>query len=66
MYKVDSESSKLKPSAFPDLAPGGKYNFKCTLDTSGLPKGECLIVVTLTTNSPLRPIVNLFVTGWIE
>ena len=66
VYKVDSESSKLKPSAFPDLAPGGKYNFKCTLDTSGLPKGECLIVVTLTTNSPLRPIVNLFVTGWIE
>ena len=66
VYKVDSESSKLTPSAFPDVAPGKKTAYKCSLDTSGMPKGECLIVVTLTTNSPLRPIMNLFVTGWIE
>jgi hypothetical protein len=31
-----------------------------------MPKGEVLAIVNLTTNSPLRPIVNLFITGWIE
>jgi hypothetical protein len=66
VYKIDSESSRLSTSPFGDVAPGRKGTLKCTLDTSGMPKGECLIVVTLTTNSPLRPIMNLFVTGWIE
>lgn len=66
VYKVDSESSHLKAKAFPDLAPGKKGTMEVTLDTSGFPKGECLIVLTLTTNSPLRPIMNLFMAGWIE
>ena len=66
VYKIDSESSRLSTSPFGDVAPERKGTLKCTLDTSGMPKGECLIVVTLTTNSPLRPIMNLFVTGWIE
>lgn len=66
VYKIDSESSKLTPASFQDIPAGKKGTMKCTLDTSGLPKGECLIVVTLTTNSPLRPIMNLFLTGWIE
>ena len=29
-------------------------------------RGETLAIVTLTTNSPLRPIVNLFIAGWLE
>ena len=66
VYKVDSESSHAKASSFPDVAPSSKGKLSVTLDTSGLPKGECLIVMTLTTNSPLRPIMNLFLTGWIE
>lgn len=66
VYKVDSESSHLKAKAFPDVAPGGKGTLEVSLDTSGFPKGECLIVLTLTTNSPVRPIMNLFLTGWIE
>ncbi|MBQ8061840.1 MAG: DUF1573 domain-containing protein [Bacteroidales bacterium] len=66
VYKVDSESSHLKAKAFQDIAPGGKGKLEVTLDTTGFPKGECLIVLTLTTNSPLRPIMNLFLTGWIE
>jgi hypothetical protein len=36
------------------------------IDTSDMPEGEMLTIVTLTTNSPLRPIVNLFIAGWIE
>ncbi len=66
LYKVDSESDRLTSAPFPDLAPGKKGDLKVTLNTAGLPKGECLIVLTLTTNSPLRPIMNFFVTGWIE
>ena len=66
VYKVDSESSHLTSSAFSDVASGSKGQLKFTLDTAGLPKGESLVVLTLTTNSPLRPIMNLFVTGWIN
>ena len=45
---------------------GGEGSFKVALNTSKLPVGEALVIVTLTTNSPLRPIVNLFIAGWIE
>ena len=66
VYKVDSESSKLVEEPFKDIAPGSKGRLDVTLDTSGFPKGECLVILTLTTNAPLRPIMNLFLTGWIE
>ena len=66
VYKVDSESSKLVAEPFKDIAPGSKGRLEVTLDTSGFPKGECLVILTLTTNAPLRPIMNLFLTGWIE
>ena len=66
VYKVDSETSRLKTYDLKDIAPGSKGTLSVTLDTSGMPKGECLVIMTLTTNSPLRPIMNLFLTGWIE
>lgn len=66
VYKVDSESLRLKAAPFTDVAPNTKGKLEVTLDTAGLPKGECLIVITLITNSPIRPIMNLFITGWIE
>jgi hypothetical protein len=65
VYKVDSESSHVKALAFTDVPAGGKGELKVSLDTKGFPAGECLIVLTLTTNSPLRPIVNLYLTGWV-
>jgi hypothetical protein len=37
-----------------------------TLDTGALPKGENVIMISLTTNSPLRPVVNLFVAGEVR
>ena len=66
VYKVDSESSKLVASAFNDIAPGSKGTLDVTLDTTSFPKGECLVILTLITNSPSRPIMNLFLTGWID
>ena len=66
IYKADAENPALKAHALPDIAPGNKGICHFTLDTSALPKGENVIMVSLTTNSPLRPIVNLFVAGEIR
>lgn len=66
VYKVDSESSHLSAKSFADVAPGAKGKLEVSLDTSTFPKGECLVILTLTTNAPMRPIMNLFLTGWIE
>ena len=66
VYKVDSDAEKWTCSTIPAAAPGKEVSFKFTLDTKGLPKGEHLTIVTLTTNSPLRPLVNIFVAGFIE
>lgn len=66
LYKADPDNPAATPGALPSLVPGAKGTFKVNVDTSKLPKGEVLIIVTLTTNSPLRPIVNLFISGAIE
>lgn len=66
VYKADSDFAGAVPSAFPEIAPGRTGRFSVALDTKNLPKGEALIIITLTTNSPLRPIVTLFLAGWID
>ena len=66
VYKVDADCKGLSCEAIPTVMPGGKARIKMTLDTAGMPSGETLAVITLTTNSPLRPIVNLFIAGWLE
>ena len=66
VYKVDIDADKATHSDVPVVKCGYKGAFKVNLDTAGMPAGETLVIVTLTTNSPSRPIVNLFITGWIE
>ena len=66
VYKVDVDSEQATHTAIPEIPAGGKGSLSVSLDTSGMPEGETLVIVTLTTNSPIRPIVNLFITGWIE
>ena len=66
LYKADADNPAAIPGTLPSLAPGAKGTFKVSLDSSKLPKGEVLVIVTLTTNSPLRPIVNLFLSGAVE
>jgi len=61
-FKADAESPALSlAEALTDIASNKKGNVRFTLDTSSLPTGENVIMVSLTTNSPLRPLVNLFV-----
>lgn len=66
VYKVNSDAAKWSHDLISDARPGEDVTFKVHLDTSDLPSGEHLTIVTLTTNSPLRPIVNLFIAGFIE
>jgi hypothetical protein len=66
VYKVDINACKWSHSTFPVVAPGNETEFRVHLDTADMPKGESLTIVTLITNSPLRPIVNLFIAGWLE
>ena len=66
VYKVNADASCWSHSSIPVAAPGEEVTFRVHLDTEGLPAGEHLTIVTLTTNSPLRPIVNLFIAGYIE
>lgn len=66
VYKVDINACKWSHSTFPGVLPGKETEFRVHLDTSTMPKGEALAIVTLVTNSPLRPIVNLFIAGWLE
>ena len=67
IYKVDTDNPKaVLQEEPPVLKPGQTGKLKLTLDTKGMPKGEVLIIVSLTTNSPLRPLVNLFITGFIQ
>lgn len=61
-FKADAESPALSlAEALTDVAPNKKGSVRFTLDTSSLSIGENVVMVSLTTNSPLRPLVNLFV-----
>ena len=65
-FKADVEDAALQAVLPEDIGPGtnGKLRFK--VDTAKLPEGENVIMLTLTTNSPLRPVVNLFVAGIVR
>ena len=65
IYKVDADDP-ISYQEIPEAAPGESVTFTIELNTENMPKGEVLTIVTLTTNSPLRPIVNLFIAGYIE
>ncbi len=62
VFKADPDSPALAAESIPDIGPKGKGKLVFTLDTSSLPEGDNVIMITLTTNSPQRPLINLFVT----
>ena len=66
VYKVDSDSPAARPGTVARTPAGGKGTLTIPVNTAALPKGEVLIVISLTTNSPLRPLVNLFIAGAVE
>lgn len=64
VYKADAEASFSAET--PDIGPQQSKTYHFTLDTANLPKGDAVVMISLTTNSPLRPLINLFITGVIE
>ena len=65
-YKADTEHPALQPAELQDIDAQKKGSVRFTLDTSLLPKGENVIMISLTTNAPLRPLINLFVAGEVR
>ena len=66
IYKADAESPALAYIPMMDVPAGGKATLGFQMDPQALPEGENVIMITLTTNSPLRPVVNLFVAGIVK
>ncbi len=63
VYKVDSDACCYSHSDIPAAKPGETVSFRVHVGTKDMKAGESLTIVTLTTNSPLRPIINLFISG---
>ena len=64
--KIESDSKNAVPLTKCPLTvkSGGSTTIKASVDTRGM-KGESLSILTLITNSPKKPIMNLFITGII-
>lgn len=65
IYKVESSEEGCTFTYPEEVAPSAKGTIEVTVDTSKA-KGEVLYVISVITNSPTRPIINLFITGEIE
>ncbi len=68
IHHIDGQGGAKVVSPVPvTIAPGGKATVKVKFDTSKLDyQGEVIEILTLITNSPSKPIVNLFVTGYVK
>lgn len=64
IHKVEADRAGVTCTAKTPLTvkPGGETTLKFKYDTKGL-SGETVAVITLITNSPAKPLVNLFLTG---
>ena len=66
IYSVDADAEGVTATLPGETAAQKKGSIPVKLDTSSLPKGETVIMLTLTTNCPARPVINLFLTGLVK
>lgn len=67
LHAVDADKSGARCSGIDRPVPaGGEARLHVRYDTAGEPSGENLLVVTLTTNAPRRPLLNLFFAGAVK
>ena len=66
LYSIDADADGVTATLPAETAAQKKGSIPVKLDTSSLPKGETVIMLTLTTNCPARPIINLFLTGLVK
>ena len=65
-YSLDADADGLTATLPGEIPAQGKGSIPVTLDTSALPKGETVVMLTLTTNCPARPLINLFLVGLVK
>ena len=66
IHKADCDWEDAAFGPLPDIPAGKTGEITVTLDTSKMPKGENVAIITLTTNTPLRPLINLFAGGAVK
>jgi len=66
VYKIDSDWAKTTVAPTRPVAPGKSDTYKITIDTAGMSAGENMVIITMTTNTPSRPLVNLFIGGAVK
>lgn len=66
IYKVDVNKGKYSIDGKSTIKNGETSALRINVDSSSLPKGEVLIIATLTTNSPTHPLINLYIAGIVE
>ena len=66
LYSIDADADGVTATLPGETAAQKKGSIPVKVDTSSLPKGETVIMLTLTTNCPARPIINLFLTGLVK
>ena len=65
-YSLDADTPGVTGTLPGETEAQKKGSIPVKVDTSSLPKGETVIMLTLTTNCPSRPIINLFLTGLVK
>ena len=65
-YSIDADTDGVTATLPGEIPAQGKGSIPVTLDTSALPKGETVVMLTLTTNCPARPLINLFLVGEVR
>ena len=65
IYKIDTNGSKIRVEYPKEVEAGNEFNIKTSFVT-GNKKGDEIHTITLITNSPNRPLVNLFVIGSVK
>ena len=65
-YSIDADTDGVTATLPGEIPAQGKGSIPVTLDTSTLPKGETVVMLTLTTNCPARPLINLFLVGLVK
>ena len=66
-YAVDPDKGNVTCTGLEKPVPAGaEARLHVRYDTKGQPAGENLLIITLTTNAPKRPLLNLFFAGAIH
>ena len=65
-YSLDADAPGVSGTLPGETEAQKKGSIPVQVNTSSLPKGETVIMLTVTTNCPARPLINLFLVGLVK